>query len=429
MEARQPGTLVTTISNNDKEGTSVVRNWIPLTDIEKNKVPPELIAAKEAIQDCLAEKKTKYLVDAMPAIFIQPAIPLPRLVIAGAGHIGKALAHLGDLLEFEVTVIDDREEYCNEDRIPDAHHLVVRDIGEAIRLDPKTPDTYLVIVTRGHRDDAAALRNAIDSGMAYIGMIGSKTKVAMMRRQFIEEGWATSRQLERVFAPIGLDIRSKTVQEIAISIAAQLVMVRQQSQTGKDRVGAVILAAGESKRMGTPKQLLPFGESTMIEEIIGTLKASNVANIIVVLGAHFDAIASRLEKYPVAIARNRQYKKGMLTSLQAGLKKLPDDTTKIAVLLGDQPMIRADIINQLIHALGHSDKTMAVPVYNKKWGHPVLLEAIHREGIEGLGPDQTLRDYLQAHRGDILEVAMNHPEIHRDIDTIDDYHNELKYRR
>jgi len=162
-------------------------------------------------------------------VFLEQVVPPPKLVIAGAGHIGKALAHFGNLLDFEVTVIDDREEYANSINIPDADHLVLGNIGRAMERVTKTPDTYLVILTRGHKDDAEALRACINTGAAYVGMIGSRKKIALMREKFIAEGWATPQQWEKIHSPIGLDICSKTVQEIAVSISAQLIQIRNQN--------------------------------------------------------------------------------------------------------------------------------------------------------------------------------------------------------
>jgi xanthine dehydrogenase accessory factor len=159
-------------------------------------------------------------------VFLEMAYPLPRLVIAGAGHIGKALAHLGKLLDFEVTVIDERSEYANKQWITDADHLVVEDIGPAMQESIPLKGSYIVIVTRGHRQDAEALKPCFGSGAAYIGMIGSAAKVATMKQKFISEGWATEEQWDQVHTPIGLAIGSKSVQEIAVSIAAQLVQVR-----------------------------------------------------------------------------------------------------------------------------------------------------------------------------------------------------------
>jgi xanthine dehydrogenase accessory factor len=166
-------------------------------------------------------------------LFLEPIFPLPRLVIAGAGHIGKAVAHLGHRLEFEVTVIDDRPEFANAENLPDADSIIVGDIRSSMAaLDPGS-ETYIVIATRGHRHDGEALRACISAPCAYLGMIGSRTKIALMRDRFVAEGWASAEQWSRVHAPIGLAIGSQTVEEIAISIAAQLVQVRSRKSQGK----------------------------------------------------------------------------------------------------------------------------------------------------------------------------------------------------
>lgn len=159
-------------------------------------------------------------------VFFESIIPLPELIIAGAGHVGKALSHLSNLLDFEVTVWDDREEYANKNNLPDAARVISGSIETTLTNIKVTEDTFIVIVTRGHRLDSEVLRKFIDSSAGYIGMIGSKKKIVQTRELFIEKGWATQEQWDRLYAPIGLDINSKTVQEIAVSIAAQLVQVR-----------------------------------------------------------------------------------------------------------------------------------------------------------------------------------------------------------
>jgi len=160
--------------------------------------------------------------------FLEPVIPMPRLVIAGAGHIGKALSHLGRILDFEVTVIDDRKDFASSENLPDADFIIAGEIGEAMTVIEKKPDTFIVIVTRGHYDDAKALKPCIGSGAAYVGMIGSKNKIARMRTEFIEKKWATEEQWNTIHSPIGLDIKSKTVEEIAVSIAAELIKVKNK---------------------------------------------------------------------------------------------------------------------------------------------------------------------------------------------------------
>jgi len=159
-------------------------------------------------------------------VFLESIVPLPRLLIAGAGHVGKVLAHIGKLLDFEVTVWDDRAEYANYENIPDADHLLSGNLADTLGKITPGADTFIVIVTRGHKNDSEVLKQFISTGTGYIGMIGSRKKIVQVREQFIKEGWATAEQWDKIHAPIGLNINSKTVQEIAVSIAAQLVQER-----------------------------------------------------------------------------------------------------------------------------------------------------------------------------------------------------------
>lgn len=161
-------------------------------------------------------------------IFLEPVRPLPRLIIAGAGHVGRAIARLGALLDFSVTVIDDRPEFANAMNVPEADEVVVGDIGESIRRVEDSLENYFVIVTRGHQNDGEALRAAVGRPAAYIGMIGSRRKIEIMHCEFLESGWATAEEWDKVRAPIGIGIGSKTVEEIAVSIAAELVLVRSK---------------------------------------------------------------------------------------------------------------------------------------------------------------------------------------------------------
>ena len=162
---------------------------------------------------------------------IEPIFPTPSLIIAGAGHIGKALSHLGRFLGFEVTVIDDRPEFANPANLPDADKIITDEIGPALGKIKKDSNTYIVIVTRGHARDAEALRECIGSNAAYIGMIGSRTKVEKMHQDFISKGWATEQQWARIHAPIGVKINSRSVEEIAVSIAAELIMIKNNNNT------------------------------------------------------------------------------------------------------------------------------------------------------------------------------------------------------
>jgi len=235
----KPGVLASFINVLSEDKISVLRLWIEEGMSTKKIQKSPLSFFQEDIRNVLLKQKPQLLkIDKKlfshrlkeSILFLEPVFPKPQLVIAGAGHIGQAMTHLGSLLDFEVTVIDDRPEYANKDRLHDADFIVVNDIAHAIKNFSVSSDTYIVIVTRGHRYDGEALRECITSDAAYIGMIGSSRKVALIRKKFLDEGWATPQQFDRICAPIGLDINSKTIEEIAISIAAQLVLVRSKIQ-------------------------------------------------------------------------------------------------------------------------------------------------------------------------------------------------------
>ncbi len=434
----QPGILTTLIRGNDT--LSIERHWFEQGQSGSETISERLKEFREDFAREIPDKMSSslenntciYLEESESiSVFLEPVFPLPKLYIAGAGHIGRALAHMGSLLDFEVTVIDDRPEYANPENIPDADHIIVSPIGKAIQKVPKTASTYIVIVTRGHQDDGEALKACIDADIPYIGMIGSKKKIALMRNIFLEQGWATEDQLKRVHAPVGLEIGSKTVQEIAVSISAQLVQVRNENKpAGKSHhIPAIILAAGESSRMGKPKMMLPFGEKSIIETVIMQSNMARSSKTYVVLGSGEDAIRNTIKDQDAEIVFNQEYKKGMLSSVQKGLKSLPETTEAVMVLLGDQPMIGTQIMDSMIARYKQTEKNIIIASYQGKRGHPILIGSGHFKKILGFSSDQSLRDLLDLYPEDIEDLETENPEILRDIDTQQDYQNELKQQR
>ncbi|MHC4413691.1 MAG: XdhC family protein [Planctomycetota bacterium] len=166
--------------------------------------------------------------------------PRPRLLIAGAGHIGRALCGLACELDFDVSAFDDRTDML-ERFIPPPARRVAGPVAETIRREPIDHETYIVIVTRGHRHDAQVLRVVAEQPARYIGMIGSRRKVKLIFDE-LQAGGVPAEALKRVCAPIGLDIGSVTVNELALSIAAQLVEVRRAGYRPPVR-GPVLLDA------------------------------------------------------------------------------------------------------------------------------------------------------------------------------------------
>lgn len=191
-------------------------------------------------------------------------------------------------------------------------------------------------------------------------------------------------------------------------------------------IWAMILAAGESKRMGKPKLLLPYGEKTIIETIVETVVSSNVENTLIILGSDREKIEEKIKNSPVKIVYNRDFRSGMLSSVQCGFKAVPEETRAVLVVLGDQPKISADVIDKLIDAYKSTGKGIVLPVYKKERGHPVLIDVKYGEEVENLSPEVGLRGTVYNHPEDILEVDMETPSIFQDIDDESDYKRELE---
>jgi len=158
-------------------------------------------------------------------IFIEPFVPRPVLLIAGAGHIAVPLAALAHQVNFSVSVTDDRASFVNRERFPSAKQLLQGDIESILRNYPITPRTHIVLVTRAHAHDVQGLRAIIDSPAAYIGMIGSQRRVWAVFKLLHQEG-VPAGKLARVRAPIGLDLGGAAPEEIALSIMAEIIMLR-----------------------------------------------------------------------------------------------------------------------------------------------------------------------------------------------------------
>ena len=163
--------------------------------------------------------------NAWAEIFIEPFVPNPVLLIAGAGHIAAPLASLAHLMNFSVSVTDDRASFASRERFPTAKQLLVGDIESTLKNYPITPRTHIVLVTRAHAHDVQGLRTIIDSPAAYIGMIGSQRRVWAVFKLLHEEG-VPAEKLGRVRAPIGLDLGGSTPEEIALCIMAEIIKLR-----------------------------------------------------------------------------------------------------------------------------------------------------------------------------------------------------------
>lgn len=191
-------------------------------------------------------------------------------------------------------------------------------------------------------------------------------------------------------------------------------------------IWAIVLAAGESRRMGQPKLLLPYGDRTIIETVVQNVVSSRAERVLVVLGGCGREIEDKIKGFAVKKVTNRRYKEGMLTSVQCGLSALPSSARAALFVLADQPDVSFSLIDAVIEAYRRQEKGIVLPVYRKKRGHPLLIDLKYRLEVEALSPDIGLRGLLREHPDDILEVRVSSPAVLKDLDGPDDYRRALR---
>ncbi|MBU1208618.1 MAG: molybdenum cofactor cytidylyltransferase [Proteobacteria bacterium] len=193
-------------------------------------------------------------------------------------------------------------------------------------------------------------------------------------------------------------------------------------------ISAIVLAAGEAKRMGRAKLLLPWQGKTVLEHVLDQLLHSQVDEIILVLGHEAEQIRKKIPAQDIKIAINPDYQEGMSASLRQGLMIIDEKAEAFLVVLGDQPGISKEIINQLIQAFHHPrhPKGIILPTYRGIRGHPVLFSSQYRKEVLKLKGDVGGRQILKDHPEEILELEMSTDAVLYDIDTPEDYKEYLK---
>jgi len=198
-------------------------------------------------------------------------------------------------------------------------------------------------------------------------------------------------------------------------------------------ISAILLAAGESNRMGQPKQLMPFGQSTIVEGAIDNLLNSAVSETIVVLGYKDEELRKTIPGKPIKIAINPDYQQGMSTSIIAGLKQVDKRARAVLIALGDQPFVNSQTITSLVEAFIANSRGILIPVYQGRRGNPVIFAIKYKGELSNLKGDVGGREIIKRHPDDVLEVAVNCEGVLLDIDTMENYTpitlNPEKYKR
>ncbi len=190
-------------------------------------------------------------------------------------------------------------------------------------------------------------------------------------------------------------------------------------------VWAIVLAAGESRRMGSPKMLLPYNDVTIIEQVINNLMDSNADRVVVVVGADREEIMKVTRQYDVFHCYNTDYKSGMLSSVKCGFNSLPEGCLAALIMPGDQPMTGPGEINRVISSFIESDRGLVMAAHNGRRGHPLIVDMKYLEEVLSLPEEEGLRVLAERHPEDVFESDTDDPSVLRDIDTQEDYMNEI----
>lgn len=219
LKNQKPAVLVTRITSGVLKGVYDT-SGLKLAG-EDCEVDPEIL-----LQVCKNGKTSLVIDEKGYSVLYQPILPEEKLLILGAGHVGQYVAAFGSKLDFKVTVVDDRPDFANPSRFPDVDQILCTDFEQAIEQYEIDSNTYIVIVTRGHKYDEACLRSVLGKPYKYLGMIGSRRRVKMLLSKLENEGFILE-ELKKVKTPIGLQIGAETPAEIAISILGEIISARR----------------------------------------------------------------------------------------------------------------------------------------------------------------------------------------------------------
>jgi len=177
------------------------------------------------------ESLSERVVEGATSIYLEVVEAKPVFLIVGAGHVGRALAKVADFLDFHVAILDDREDFASAERVPEADEVICDDFEAALERYPIDGNTSIVLVSRGHKQDELSLRKCLGRGARYLGMIGSKRRSGTVLEHMRDEGFDPA-ELAKVRTPIGLDIGAESPEEIAISVMAEVIMLREGGKGG-----------------------------------------------------------------------------------------------------------------------------------------------------------------------------------------------------
>jgi xanthine/CO dehydrogenase XdhC/CoxF family maturation factor/CTP:molybdopterin cytidylyltransferase MocA len=356
-------------------------------------------------------------------VFFETLLPPVPLVIFGAGQDALPVVELARDLGWQTEIVDTQARPASRSRFAIADRVTLsrpEDVGAHVSI---TPRTMTLLMSHNYSHDLAMLRFLLASPARYIGVMGPRKRTERMLREL-----AATEEIARLHSPAGLDIGANGPAEIALSIVAEMRAVLDgrrggmlRERRGSVHVGAVILAAGSSSRMGSPKQILQFRGKSLLRRAALAALGAGCFPVVVVTGANAELSRRELDGLDVREALNPRWETGMASSIGAGFEGLlgaDPDAAAAVIMLCDQPHVTADVISDLAAAHRDTGKPVIASTYGGGFGVPALFgrplfaELARLEG--GAGAKQVIKRYAsEAHF-----VPFRGGEV--DVDTRDD---------
>lgn len=406
--ARRPAVLITRLSSGAQAllcGDQLLSEGLVLDAAQRREAAAAVAADKSGV---LAEDTD---------LFFQAFNPPLRLIVIGAVHIAQSLVPMGRLSGYEVILIDPRRAWATPERFPDID--IIGDWPDQA-MEALAPDRRTAVVALCHdpKIDDPALAVALRSEAFYIGALGSRKTHAKRLDRLRAAGFEEARY-QRIHGPIGLPLGGRSPAEIAIAIIAQITQVGHSQGRQTRRVGAVVLAAGRSTRMGKQNKLLEdLNGKPIVRHVVDAALASGAEPVVVVTGHECDAVQDALAGCAVTLVHNEAYAEGLSGSLRRGLSALPAPVEGAVVCLGDMPRITPKVVGALIEAFDPSRKrSIAVPTFEGTRGNPVLFGRQHFAEVSALTGDTGAKPVISRHSESTIEVAMSDGGVLLDVDT------------
>ncbi|WP_257666044.1 XdhC family protein [Parapedobacter tibetensis] len=456
LEKRQPSVLVTYFALDDKkhaeQGTKILVNADGVITADTH-LPIPYQQIDPDIRRILAGKGSAFVQypsggqeGSTITAFIEYMEPALSLVIAGAGNDVLPLAQLAELLGWDLTLVDGRPSYANQVRFPNCQ-VIVSDPLHGLRQVAIDERTAVVLMSHNYDYDKAILSQVINSPASYIGMLGPKRKRDQMFRELTDDGLiiAEAQQL-KLYGPTGLAIGAETPEEIALSIIAEIkaVFAGKKGEHLRDQTGGIhqrqtkivpslqaygilILAAGQSKRLGKPKQQLVYKGNTLLQHAVKAAAMVGTAATVVVLGAQAEVLMKELDGTNVDCIQNEDYQEGMASSIRKGIQYLTGKYPKIEnilVMLCDQPYVDTAHLIALINKQQSTGASITASYYAGRKGVPALFHQSVFSQLLELRGDIGAKQVIEQMGDEVAVVPFPLGAV--DIDTKEAYHQTME---